>query len=201
MNDAYIEVEFSELYIELTKTALHQFIKRMMSKHYSLYWRYDAKTIYLMIELEESVHELPFVRNPEFLTLSVTSLHIYDETLAEAIEKLLQAEKGNGIVKRVTEGPHYITSYRAGDIESMIEIDGSEKVMMNRNGSMIQYRDDGKSLEPQTLYNMMNLEIDYVLMELHEAILDSDQLSINNHKKKLKKLLSRREQVQHLLAK
>ncbi|WP_413379577.1 hypothetical protein [Alkalihalobacillus sp. 1P02AB] len=201
MNDAYIEVEFSELYIELTKTALHQFIKRMMSKHYSLYWRYDAKTIYLMIELEESVHELPFVRNPEFLTLSVTSLHIYDEVLAEAIEKLLQAEKGNGIVKRVTEGPHYITSYRAGDIESMIEIDGSEKVMMNRNGSMIQYRDDGKSLEPQTLYNMMNLEIDYVLMELHEAILDSDQSSINNHKKKLKKLLSRREQVQHLLAK
>ncbi|KMK74760.1 hypothetical protein [Alkalihalobacillus pseudalcaliphilus] len=201
MNDAYLEVEFSELYIELTKTALHQFIKRMMSQNYSLYWRYDAKTIYLMVELDESVHELPFVRNPNFLTLSVTNLHVYDEVLATSLEKLLQAEKGNGIVKRVTEGPHYITSYRAGDIESMIEIDGSEKVMMNRNGSMIQYRDDGKSVEPQTLYNMMTLEIDYVLMELFEAITDADDLSIESHKKKLKKLLSRREQVEHLLAK
>ncbi|GAF64014.1 hypothetical protein BTS2_0906 [Bacillus sp. TS-2] len=183
MKEAYIEVEFAELYIELSKTALHQFIKRMMSQKYSLYWRYDASTIYLMIELDERIHELPFVRNPEFLTLSVDNLHIYDEVLATSLENLLQAEKGNGIVKRVTEGPLYITSYRAGDIESMIEIDGSEQVMMNRNGSMIQYRDDGKAFEPQTIYNMMNLEIDYVLMELYEAMTNKESLLIEQHKK------------------
>lgn len=199
MRDSFVDVEFSEVYIELSKQALHQFIKRMMSQHYSLFWRYDAKTIYLMIELDESNHELPFVRNSDFLTLSADCLHIYDDTLANALEKLLQNEKGNGVVKRATEGPLYITSYQAGDIESMIEIDGSEKVMMNRNGSLIQYKDDDKSLEPKTLINMMNLEIDYVLMELHEAILESDQWQIDSHKKKLKKLLSRREQVEQLL--
>ncbi|WP_332689324.1 hypothetical protein [Halalkalibacter lacteus] len=199
MRDSFVEVEFSDVYIELSKPALHQFIKRMMSQHYSLFWRYDVKTIYLMIELEDSVHELPFIRNTEFLTLSADSLLLYDDVLASALEKLLQHEKGNGIVKRSTEGPLYITSYQSGDIESMIEIDGSEKVMMNRNGSMIQYKDDGKSLEPRTIYNMMNLEIDYVLMELHEALLDSDDWLIESHKKKLKKLLSRREQVEQLL--
>ncbi|ADC48513.1 MULTISPECIES: hypothetical protein [Alkalihalophilus] len=199
MREAFVDVEFSDVYIELTKPALHQFIKRMMSHHYSLFWRYDSKTIYLMIELEDSVHELPFIRNTEFLTLSAECLHIYDDVLASALEKLLQRERGNAIVKRVTDGPLYITSYQAGDIESMIEIDGSEKVMMNRNGSMIQYKDDGKSLEPKTIYNMMNLEIDYVLMELHEALLDADESQIESHKRRLKKLLQRREQVEQLL--
>ncbi|WP_257391583.1 hypothetical protein [Halalkalibacter krulwichiae] len=105
MRDSFIEVEFSDIYIELSKPALHQFIKKMMSQHYSLFWRYDAKTIYLMIELDDSVHELPFIRNSEFLTLSAANLQIYDDVLANALEKLLQHEKGNGIVKRSTEGP------------------------------------------------------------------------------------------------
>ncbi len=138
MRDAFVDVEFSDVSIKLTKPALHQFIKQMMSQHYSLFWRYDSQSIYLMVELEESVHELPFVRNSDFLTLSADNLHINDDKLANALEKLIQHEKGNGIVKRATEGPLYITSYQAGDIESMIEIDGSEKVMMNHNGSMIQ---------------------------------------------------------------
>lgn len=199
MKNSFVKVEFSDVYIELSKPALHQFIKKMMSKHYSLFWRYDVKTIFLMIELEEAVHELPFIRNTEFLTLSADCLHVYDDVLASALEKLLQHEKGTGIVKRATEGPLYITSYQSGDIESMIEIDGSEKVMMNRNGSMIQYKDDGRSLEPRTIFNMMNLEIDYVLMELHEALLDSDEWLIDTHKKKLKKLISRRDQIKQLL--
>ncbi|TSB46153.1 hypothetical protein [Alkalicoccobacillus porphyridii] len=199
MRDAYIDVEFSEVYIELTKTALHQFIKRMMSQHYSLFWRYDTTTIFLMIEMEDYIHELPFIRNSTFLTLSADKLNIYDETLAGALEKLLQCEKGNGVVKRASDGPMYITSYQAGDIESMIEIDGSEKVMMNRNGSMVQYRDDGKALEPQTIFNMMNLEIDYVLMELFESLQTNDNEKVLAHKQRLKRLINRRDQVRQLL--
>ncbi|MBM0067290.1 hypothetical protein [Alkalicoccobacillus gibsonii] len=199
MRDAYFDVEFTEVYIELTKTALHQFIKRMMSQHYSLFWRYDTTTIFLMIEMEDYIHELPFVRNASFLTLSAERLNIYDEILAAALEKLLQCEKGNGIVKRAGKGPMYITSYQAGDIESMIEIDGSEKVMMNRNGSMVQYRDDGKALDPRTIFNMMNLEIDYVLMELFESLQEENDKNVTLHKQRLKRLINRREQVKQLL--
>ncbi|WP_059103961.1 hypothetical protein [Shouchella shacheensis] len=199
MRDAYSTVEFQEISIKMTKPALHQFIKRMMSQHYSLYWRYDSKTIYLIIELGDYVHELPFKRNADFLTMHAKLLYIYDETLASALEKLLQHEKGTGIVKRTSEGPLYITSYQAGDIESMIEIDGSEKVVMNKNGSMIQSKDDGKTLGPQTIYNMMNLEIDYVLMELHESLRAEDKTKTSLHKQRLKKLVTRREQVKQLL--
>lgn len=93
----------------------------------------------------------------------------------------------------------YITSYQAGDIESMIEIDGSEKVMMNRNGSMVQYRDDGKALDPRTIFNMMNLEIDYVLMELFESLQEENDKNVTLHKQRLKRLINRREQVKQLL--
>ncbi|WP_062047989.1 hypothetical protein [Bacillus sp. JCM 19034] len=199
MRNSFIDVEFTNIQIKLSKPALHQFIKRMMNEHYSLYWRYDSKTIYLMIERDESVHELPFLRNTEFLTLSAESLYINDEGLASALESLLQHEKGTGIVKRSTDGPLYIISYQSGDIESMIEIDGSEKVMMNQNGSMIHYKGNDKSLNAKTIYNVMNLEIDYVLMELHEAMKCSNKEMVEVHKRKLKQLLSRREQVEQLL--
>ncbi len=46
---------------------------------------------------------------------------------------------------------------------------------------------------------MMNLEIDYVLMELHEAIVASDEPLISSHKQKLQKLILRRERVEQLL--
>lgn len=199
MRDSFTSVEFSDVYIEINKQAMQNFIKKMMSQHYSLFWRYNVKTICLIIELDDTAHELPFIRNTEFLTLTADSLFVNDDVLANALEKLLQNEKGNGIVKRTTRGPLYITSYQAGDIESMIEIDGSEKIMMNRNGSLIQYKDSNTSLEPLTIFNMTNLEIDYALMELHEALVSSDEPLIEAHKKNLKKLLSRRQQVEHLL--
>ena len=197
-NDSFV-VEFSDLYIELSKQALHKFIKKMMGQDYTLFWRYDTNNIYLIVELDDSVYELPFIRNREFLTLTAKSLHVRDSVLANALEKLVQNEKGSGIVKRTTKGPLYITSYLAGDIESMIEIDGSEKIMMNRNGSLIQYKDNDKALAPRTIYNMTNLEIDYVLMELHEAIMAKDEERIDAHKRKLKQLVSKRKQVEKLL--
>lgn len=201
MRDSFTPIEFQELSINLSKTALHQFIKRMMGQHYALFWRYDAKTIYLTVELGELTHELPFIRNDEFLTMQAKVLYVYDDVLSDALENLLQSEKGNGIVKRTSKGPLYITSYNGGDVESMIEIDGSEKIMMNKNGSMVQYKDDGKALGPRTLYNMLNLEIDYVLMELFEAIEAKDAPRISTHKQRLKKLVNRRKQIEQLLNK
>ncbi|WP_017726885.1 hypothetical protein [Halalkalibacterium ligniniphilum] len=198
MRDAYDGIEFHDLSINITKQSLYQFIKKMMHEAYSLYWRYDEKFIFLMLEKDQTVQEIPFVKNRSFLTLKADTLLITERPLAQAIERLLQWEKGTGIVKRLTKGPQYITSYQAGDIESTFEIDGSEK-LMNGNSSMIQYKDNGKSLEPRIIFNIMNLEIDYVLMELHEAIVNGDEEQANLHKKKLKKLLSRREQVEQLL--
>lgn len=193
--------EFQELSINLSKQALHQFIKTMMAEQYALFWRYDAKTIYLMIELGDLIHELPFIRNDQFLTMRARKLYIYDQTLSDALEKLLKSEKGSGIVKRMSEGPQYITSYQEGDVESMLEIDGSEKTMMNKNGSMVHYKDDGKALGPKTLLNMMNLEIDYILMELFESIEADDKANISLHKQRLQKLVTRKTQVEQLLKK
>ncbi len=96
-NDSFV-VEFSDLYIELSKQALHKFIKKMMGQDYTLFWRYDTNKIYLIVELDDSVYELPFIRNREFLTLTAKSLHVRDSVLANALEKLVQNEKGSGIV-------------------------------------------------------------------------------------------------------
>ncbi|MED4127618.1 MULTISPECIES: hypothetical protein [Shouchella] len=191
--------EFQELSIKITKRTLHQFIKKMMANEYALYWRYDSSFIYLIIELEDLVHELPFIRNDQFLTLKAKKLYVYDSILSDVIEELLQSEKGTGVVKRMTEGPQYVTTYEHGDIASTVEIEGSEQGMANKNVPMIQYKENGKSLGPKTMINVMNLEINYILMELFEAMEESNEEAIAEHKHRLKKLVNRRSQVEKLL--
>lgn len=159
----------------------------MMANEYALYWRYDSSFIYLIIELEDLVHELPFIRNDQFLTLKAKKLYVYDSILSDVIEELLQSEKGTGVVKRMTEGPQYVTTYEHGDIASTVEIEGSEQGMANKNVPMIQYKENGKSLGPKTMINVMNLEINYILMELFEAMEESNEEAIAEHKHRLKK--------------
>jgi len=199
MNQYFFEAEFNDLYIELSKHALHEFIKKMMEENFSLFWRYEDDTIYLIIDNEETSYEIPFVRNRDFLTLHVDHLSVHDEVIVDALEVIIAQFSGNGIVKKFTDGPMYITSYKTGDIQSIIEIDGSEKIMMNKNGSIVEYREYDHNLAPKTIYNIMNMEIDYELMELHEALQDNDDMKIRSHKKRLKKLINRREQVKQLL--
>jgi hypothetical protein len=93
MRDSFTPIEFQELSINLSKAALHQFIKRMMGQHYALFWRYDAKTIYLTVELGELTHELPFIRNDEFLTMQAKVLYVYDDVLSDASGKPVAIRK------------------------------------------------------------------------------------------------------------
>ncbi|WP_078555292.1 hypothetical protein [Bacillus alkalicellulosilyticus] len=195
----FYEAEFSSLYIKLTKDALHEFIRKLMDENFSLYWRYENDTIFLIIDNENALCEIPFVRNEDFLTLHVDQLTVNDEIIVEALEVIISEFSGNGVVKKSTGGPLYITSYKTGDIQSIIEIDGSDKIIMNKNGSIIEYREYDHNLEPQTIFHMTNLEIDYELMELHEAIVAEDEQRVRSHKKRLKKLVNRRKEVAQFL--
>lgn len=197
--DAFVHAEFSEMSIKFSRPILQHFIKKMIDHHYLLTWRYSFKKIHLVVELDHITYELPFVRHPTYLTLQASTIQIHEEPFAQLLEEIIQDEKGNGIVKRKTTGPLIITFYHLGEITYIIEVDGSEKKMTNRHGSLIHLKDDYHSLKPEIVYNMVNLEIDYVLMELHEALLTADQPLIESHKKKLKKLLSRRNKVKQLL--
>ncbi|WP_096198975.1 hypothetical protein [Bacillus sp. FJAT-45350] len=199
MTQHYYEAEFSDLYIEISKPALHDFIKKLMEENFSLFWRYEEDTIYLLIDNEELIYEIPFVRNNDFLTLDVDHLTVNDAIIAESLEVIISQFSGNGVVKKFTDGPLYITCYKTGDIQSIIEIDGSEKIIMNKHGSIIEYREYDHNLEPQTIFNIMNMEIDYELMELHEALQESNNMRVRSHKSRLKKLLNRREEVEQLL--
>ncbi|WP_026675439.1 hypothetical protein [Alkalihalobacterium bogoriense] len=199
MNKSFYEAEFNDLYIKLSKDALHEFIKKMMDENFSLFWRYEDETIYLIIDNEDALYEIPFKRSDDSLTLHVDHLQVNNEIIVEALEVFISEFSGNGVVKKFTGGPLYITSYRTGDIQSIIEIDGSDKIIMNKNGSIIEYKEYGHELEPKTIYHMTLLEIDYELMELHEAIQSEDEAQIRKHKKRLKKLVSRHNEVSQFL--
>lgn len=70
---------------------------------------------------------------------------------------------------------------------------------MNKHGSIIEFREFGNDLEPQTIVNIMNLEIDYTLMELYDALKEQDYVKAEIFKKKLEKLRKRREEMKQLV--
>lgn len=195
----FYEAEFNNVYIELSRHGLQQFLKQMIDKDMSLFWRYDNDKIFLMIDSEQNVYEIPFTKRGKTLTINVDHLKVDNKDIGEAIEIIISQFSGNGIVKKYTGGPLYITSYITGDIQSIIEIDGSEKIMMNQHGAIIEYTDYDHDLGPETIYHIMNMEIDYELMELHEALTNEDEQAISQHKNRLRKLIKRRKQVQQLL--
>lgn len=195
----FFEAEFHDLHVELSKKSLQQFINKMMEYKCSLYWRYNEDLIYLIIDTNQSIHEIPFRKTGTKLTIDVDCLKVSEELVAKSLELVLTEYQGNGFIKTYTDGPQYITFFKDGIIQSITEIDGGAKIVMNQFGAIIEYRDFDHDLEPETIINIINMEIDYTLMELHDSLQISDEKSIKISKQKLRKLLKRKKDIEQLL--
>lgn len=195
----FFEAEFHDLQVELSKQSLQQFINKMMENKCSLYWRYNDDIIYLIIDTNHSIHEIPFKKSENKLIINVGCLKVSEELVAKALELVMTEYKGSGFIKTFTEGPQYITFFKDGEIVSITEIDGGEKIVMNQYGAIIEYRDFDHDLDPETIINIINLETDYTLMELFEALQAQDKTTINKHKQKLRRLLKRKKEIEQLL--
>ncbi|OIJ10183.1 hypothetical protein BKP35_13815 [Anaerobacillus arseniciselenatis] len=195
----FFEAEFHDFQVELSKQSLQQFINKMMEYQCSLYWRYNDEIIYLIIDTNHSIHEIPFKKNGNKLTINVDCLKVSEELVAKALELIMTEYSGSGFIKTYTEGPQYITFFKEGVIQSITEIDGGEKIVMNQYGAIIEYRDFDHDLDPDTIINIIGMEIDYTLMELYESLQAEDKKSINDQKLKLRRLLKRKKEIQQLL--
>ncbi len=195
----FYEAEFHDVHVELSKQSLQQFINKMMEYKCSLYWRYNNDIIYLIIDTNQSIHEIPFKKNGNKLTINVDCLKVSEELVAKALELVLTEYQGSGFIKTYTEGPQYITFFKDGVIQSITEINGGEKIVMNQYGAIVEYQDFDHDLEPETIVNIINLEIDYTLMELHEAIQANRNNSMTQLKQKLQRLITRKKEIELLL--
>lgn len=195
----FFEAEFYDLHVELSKQSLQQFISKMMENQCSLYWRYSEDIIYLIIDTNNSIHEIPFKKSGNKLTIKVECLKVNEELVAKSIERIMTEYNGSGLIKTYTEGPQYITFFKDGHIQSITEIDGGEKIVMNHSGAIIEYRDFDHNLDPETIINVINMEIDYTLMELYESLQTDDPEEIKKLKIKLKKLTKRKKDIGQLL--
>ncbi|RXI98295.1 hypothetical protein DS745_18360 [Anaerobacillus alkaliphilus] len=195
----FYEAEFHDVHVELSKQSLQQFINKMMEYKCSLYWRYNDDIIYLIIDTNQSIHEIPFKKNGSKLTINVDCLKVSEELVAKALELVLTEYQGSGFIKTYTEGPQYITFFKDGIIQSITEISGGEKIVMNQYGAIVEYQDFDHDLEPETIINIINLEIDYTLMELHDAIQINNKNFMQQLKQKLRRLLKRKKEIELLL--
>lgn len=195
----FFEAEFHDLHVELSKQSLQQFINKMMEHKCSLYWRYNDDIIYLIIDTSQSIHEIPFRKNGNKLTINVDCLKVSEELVAKALELVLTEYHGSGFIKTFTEGPQYITFFKDGVIQSITEINGGEKIVMNQYGAIVEYQDFDHDLDPETIINIIHMEIDYALMELYEAIEANNLTIVNMKKQRLRKLLKRKTEIEQLL--
>ncbi|MCT8140447.1 hypothetical protein H1D32_23780 [Anaerobacillus sp. CMMVII] len=195
----FFEAEFHDLRVELSKQSLQQFINKMMEYKCSLYWRYNDDIIYLIVDTNQSIHEIPFKKNGTKLTIDVDCLKVSEELVAKALELVLTEYQGSGFIKTYTDGPQYITFFKDGIIQSITEINGGEKIVMNQYGAIVEYQDFDHDLDPETIINIINMEIDYTLMELHELIQVPNNQEIRKKKQRLRSLLKRKNEIEQLL--
>ncbi|MFN7251756.1 MAG: hypothetical protein ACK4M9_13295 [Anaerobacillus sp.] len=195
----FFEAEFHDLHVELSKKSLQQFINKMMEYKCSLYWRYNDDIIYLIVDTNQSIHEIPFKKNGSKLTIDVNCLKVSEELVARALELVLTEYQGSGFIKTYSEEHQHITIFKDGIIQSITEINGGEKIVMNQYGAIVEYQEFDHNLDPETIINILDMEINYTLMELYDSIQITDSKLITEQKQRLRRLLKRKQEIEQLI--
>ncbi|MBB5174330.1 hypothetical protein [Texcoconibacillus texcoconensis] len=189
MTDYSFQAEFRDVYVDTKKATLKPFIHVLLKKQYTLHWRYEEEKVHLHINGYGDSVAIPIEKNDQGVMISFSYISILSEPLAEALEELIAVGKGQAIVKTVNEGPIYVTSFENGQIVSMMKIGEGESVIMETDRNVERYTLCTRDIDPDVQCRILQMEIDYRLMELYEAMESHDSTKKAEVKDELKELV------------
>ncbi|SDZ02132.1 hypothetical protein SAMN05421736_105111 [Evansella caseinilytica] len=196
MKERYFQAEFQDVYIELPRPALKSFIHKLLQAQFRISWRHEKKTVELVIRSREGQVMIPIQRLEENLTvIQLNELRICMEDLAILLEELITDTKGRAIVKTSTGGWIYVSCFDNGKIVSVMKIGGGEKAEMGSYRTLRNAPGTFDGVDPEVREYVMTAEIDYLLMELVEALEKDDPTEITRIKTKLSTLSKERERL------
>lgn len=199
MKDRCFQAEFQDVFIELPRPALKSFIHKLLQAQFRISWRHEKETVELVINSHEGQVAIPIKRPDENLTvIQLNELSICMEDLAILLEELITETKGRAIVKTESGGWIYVSCFDNGKIVSVMKIGGGEMADMGSYRTMKKSRTSLEGLDPEVKDYMLSAEIDYLLMELVEALENNNQSEITRIKEELSYLSKEREKLKAL---
>ncbi|MDG5789189.1 hypothetical protein QA612_17155 [Evansella sp. AB-P1] len=196
MKESCFQAEFQDVFIELPKPALKSFIHKLLQAQFRISWRHEKETVELVIKSQDGQVIIPIKRPDENLTvIQLNELCIWMEDLAILLEELITETKGRAIVKTATGGWIYVSCFDKGKIVSVMKIGGGEKAEMGSYRTIKKNRSPMDGVDPEVKEYVVSTEIDYLLMELVEALEKRDISEVNHIKQELSYLSKEREKL------
>lgn len=170
MKENCFQAEFQDVFIECEKSALRSFIQKLLQAKFILSWRFINEKLELVIKNKEEKALIPIRYFSDKRTvIQLSELSIYTEDLAILFEELIADTCGRAIVKTESEGSIYVSCFEKGKIVSIIKFMGGEKETMGSYRAMKE-RSPTEKVDPEVKKYVLTREIDYLLMELAEAM-------------------------------
>ena len=196
MKESCFQADFQDVFIELPRPALKTFIHKLLQAQFRISWRHDKDTVELVIKSLEGQVLIPIQRPSENMTvIELNELSVWIEDLAIILEELITETKGRAIVKTATDGWIYVSCFDNGKIVSVMKIGGGEKAEMGSYRTIKKNSGTIKGVDPEVKLYIMTAQIDYLLMELVEALEEDNVPEIERIKDELTYLSLEREKL------
>lgn len=154
------ESEWINLEIKIPISGIKEFYKKFTSRDFSLMWYQEQDDLYLAVSVPSGMYQIPFTRNSDSMDLGLSYLPIFHKGIVECLEESLVDFKGSGNLNKF-EGEHINSfEYRRGKLQNIKEIDIAGNVVSK------DIIDSSVSTDVKTRLKIVELEIDYYLMEL-----------------------------------
>lgn len=184
MNANQERTTFYNVKLTLSKVDFDRFIAYIRNNRMSYQFRSKLGTgsigLVMMIFAEPGpIQEIPFIQRKHMMIIDTPELVITNFKIAQQLEMLIKEHKGEGQVNTDTNST---TIYVSGKPFTINEI-----------------KDEITTIGIEASYKKNAMEIDYLLMELNEALKMKDKENVEAHKSALSRLVVIRGQIQSLL--
>lgn len=187
---------FKELKMAMPRQILKTFIHKLLASDFKLTWRHDQHGVELEIQDGTEIIQLPMVVHSEKETVvEVNELKVMCEELALSLEELLIDCKGSGIVRTSSDGTNCVSYYDNGKMVSVLKT-GKEEYSVSAGANELQCMKNNGSPESVKIF-VINAEIDYYLMELHDAVQKQEYLTVLALKTTLSQLVKQKQALLH----
>lgn len=189
MNKSH-EVEYCNLDVRFDRRLIRNFIKDLIQEGYSLYWNESDREFTISIRSGRKLVKLQFQRIGERFKI-VGNYILRDERLAGLMEKLINDTRGHAVVKRFKDRQIVIENIMFGEIIRMVEINGVERKVLYEKESAITGEEVSSAIKSRRIEEripVLQLEIDYELATLAEALAEADAKRIEAGKRRLEEL-------------
>nr|WP_240464188.1 hypothetical protein [Paenibacillus apiarius] len=173
--------------LRFDRRQIQNLIRDLIQEGYSLYWSENESLFIVSIRTGRKLVKLRFQRIHHRYKI-VGDYTIRDEKLSEFMEKMIGDSRGHAVVKRFKDRHVFVENIMFGERIRLVEICGPDQRVLYQKRPAVtaeQMMETFMSTQAEERIEVLRMEVDYALAELHEAIAEEDSVKTKCCKERL----------------